>query len=151
MNDILVDTDVILDLFLDREPHHSIALHFFSYLDIYSHEIRACTSPVSVANVSYILTKARSREYALRKLRDLRRLLHVAPLDEPMIDSAIRNSHKDFEDDIQYYCAAGNGIGVIVTRNGRDFPSGNVPVLMPEEFITMDSAKRRVDNLSDGE
>lgn len=55
MSSVFLDTDAILDLLIEREPHHSVALRFFSYLQVHADSIQAFTSPLEIANVSYIL------------------------------------------------------------------------------------------------
>jgi len=45
---ILIDSDVILDLFVALEPHHTVALHFFSRMELARGAIVATTSPVTL-------------------------------------------------------------------------------------------------------
>jgi predicted nucleic acid-binding protein len=60
---VFLDTDVILDLFIRREPHHGLALRLFSRLR--RSKTKCVTSPVVVANLYYLLAKLRSKAYAL--------------------------------------------------------------------------------------
>ncbi len=138
MHRILIDSDVILDLFLDREPHHSNAVQFFSYLEHNGKTIKAFVSPIAIANVAYILTKARSQKYAVEKIRGLRDLVDVVPATQTTMDSALAQPHKDFEDTIQYYCARENNIRSIITRNVSDFPNEQALVVTPIDFVSMD-------------
>ena len=133
MHDVFLDTDVILDLFLHREPHHSVALHLFSSLKKWN--MQGLTSPVAIANIYYILSKARNRRYAIEKIRRLRRLVRIAVIDERIMDSAIRTPCKDFEDGIQYHCAVGNGADFLVTRNTADYPKNKLAVTSPVEYL----------------
>lgn len=137
MHRILVDSDVILDLFLDREPHHAIALHFFSYLERNSAAVAAFASPVAIANVAYILTKVRSQSYAVRKIAQLRRILGIASIDETVVDQAIDRPHLDFEDSVQYHCAHVARLNAIVTRNVGDYIVGDIPIVTPEELLAI--------------
>ncbi|MFW5836157.1 MAG: type II toxin-antitoxin system VapC family toxin [bacterium] len=122
---VFLDTDVILDLFIKREPHHSVALRFFSYLQVHADSIQAYTSPVVIANVGYILGKAQSEPYAVIKIKGLRDFVRVLPMAEPEVDRAIANTVK-----------------IIVTRNGDDFLTDGVQALEPEEFMKMDFAEK---------
>ena len=135
---ILVDSDAVLDLFLDREPHHAVALRFFSHLQRNQQTIEAYVSPVAVANVEYLLSKANTQTYAINKIRGLRNFLSVAAMDQKVVDQAISNPHRDFEDSLQYHCALARGLGWIVTRNGRDFLNEGIEVVTPEEFMAID-------------
>jgi predicted nucleic acid-binding protein len=138
MHQILVDSDVILDLFLAREPHHSVALRFFSHLDANPDSVSGFMSPVAVANVAYILTKAHSQAYAVKKIAGLRDVLRVAPMSESNVDAALQKPHRDFEDTLQYQCARENGLKTIITRNIQDYPTEGLSVLTPQEFLAMD-------------
>ena len=138
MTKILVDSDVILDLFLSREPHHRVAVEFFSYLDLNRKQIDAFTSALVIANVAYILQKIKTKKYALSKIRELRKILSVATITQNVIDQALNRPHKDFEDSIQYHSALEAGLPIIVTRDSSDFISGELQVLTPQEFLAMD-------------
>jgi predicted nucleic acid-binding protein len=135
MDSLFVDTDVILDLFVRREPHHKMALRFFSFLK--KHVIQGFTSPVSVANTYYILAKIRNKRYAIEKIRRLMQLIQIASVDQQTIDAAIRAPYKDFEDSIQYQCAISNGLRLLITRNVSDYPKEQMKVLLPGEYMTI--------------
>ena len=135
MDSVFVDTDVILDLFIRREPHHEIALRFFSFLK--KNATQGYTSPVSVANAYYILVKTRDRRYALDKTRRLVQLVRIATLDQQIIEAAIGTPYRDFEDSIQYHCALANGNSALITRNVSDCPKDQLKVLLPDEYITI--------------
>lgn len=129
---------MILDLFLDREPHHAVALRFFSYLQRNRETIDAHASPVALADVGYLLSKANSQDYAVAKLKGLREFLGVASMDQTVVDRAIGNPYRDLEDSLQYHCALASDIGWIVTRNGRDYLNEDLEVVTPEEFMAID-------------
>jgi len=135
MNSVFIDTDIILDLFIRREPHHSIALRFFSFLK--KNAIEGFTSPVSVANTYYILTKTRDRHYALDKTRRLMQLVRIATLNQQITEAAIGAPYKDFEDSIQYHCALASGMRILITRNVSDYPKSQLKVLLPDEYMTI--------------
>ena len=135
MRSVFLDTDVILDLFVRREPHHGVALRLFSYLS--RSEARCVTSPVVVANLYYLLAKLRNKPYALERIRRLRRLVAVAAMDETVVDAALSAPHKDFEDSLQYQCALRNDIPTLITRNTGDFPKHRITVLNPTDYMDM--------------
>lgn len=132
MADVFIDTDVILDLFLDREPHHREALRFFSHLK--KNRIEARTSPIVFANTYHILSKLKTMKYATEKIGRLRNLIGIVSVSETTIDTALRSGMKDFEDSIQYYCAREAGIRFLVTRNTRDYPRDGMHILLPIEY-----------------
>jgi predicted nucleic acid-binding protein len=133
MDRVFVDSDVILDLFIARKPFHETALRFFSRIN--GSKTAAFTSPLIIANVHYVLSRIRSPAYALAKVRAVRALLSIAPITEEIMDAAITGRQKDFEDGIQYQCAAANGMNVFITRNVKHFPAHPVSVLDPEAYL----------------
>lgn len=139
MPKVFIDTDVVLDLFIDREPHHSIALHFFSLLQ--TRRIQGFISPVGIANAYYILSKIRNRSYALEKMRSLRKLVDVASINETMIDASLEKPHIDFEDSIQYRCALSHEIKSLITRNVSNYPKDKLNVLLPDEYMKLSAMK----------
>ena len=135
MHSVFVDTDVILDIFVRREPHHRTALRFFSFLK--KRKIQGFTSPIVVANTYYLLAKIRNKRYAHEKVRQLRQLIRIAAIDEEIIDAALKTPYKDFEDSIQYNCAIGNDLKFLITRNVADYPKDKLNILLPDEYMQM--------------
>jgi predicted nucleic acid-binding protein len=138
MHRILVDSDVIPGLFMAREPHHSVALRFFSYLDLNNSTVLGHVSPLAIANAAYILTKTQSQSYAIKKIRVLRQILNIVSLASSAVDAAIATPGKDFEDTLQYQCAVANKLSTIVTRNVKDYPRDTLTIVTPQEFLAMD-------------
>ena len=134
MSRVFLDADVILDLFIQREPFHLQAVRLFSVLK--KSKTPSFTSPVVVANVHYLLARIRNRRYALEKVRQLRKLVSIAPVTEEIVDAALGAPQKDFEDSIQYECAVANRMSVIVTRNVKDFPKGAMRIAEPLEYLS---------------
>ncbi len=131
---VFIDTDVLLDLYIQRQPHHDIALRLFTRLK--RDKTHCYTSGVVIANIYYILAKLMSRQYAMDKIRKLRRLVSVAPLDEAMIDAAVSSSLRDFEDSIQLHCAIANRIKTLITRNTADYPKGRIRIADPGQYLS---------------
>ena len=52
---VFLDSDVILDLLTEREPHFVSVLDLFILIE--NKKIQGYTSPVVIANVFYIITK----------------------------------------------------------------------------------------------
>src|SRR5208282_1400382 len=65
MNSVFLDSDIVLDFYVQREPHHETALRLFTHLR--RSRTRCFTSAVVIANVYYMLAKIESIKYALDK------------------------------------------------------------------------------------
>ncbi len=133
MTRVFIDADVLLDVFLEREPHHSIALRLLT--DLRRSKTSSFTSPVVLANMNYILSKAKGREYSVGKLRSLRRMIGVVPIDEGMVDAVLAAPHRDFEDALQLHCAEANGIETLITRNAKHYAKGRLRITSPVEYL----------------
>lgn len=134
---ILLDTNVILDLLLEREETDA-ALDVMSLADEdLAVEIMTASS---VTDVFYMLTsnkveKKLDSKVAQGKISDLLELVDVAPVTKNEITEALSLAWDDFEDAVQYVVAKANGVDYIITRDGEGFKSSDIPVLTPREFL----------------
>lgn len=130
---VFVDSDVILDVLADREPHSGPAKRLFNKL--YRGEVDGFTSPLIFSNLFYLLRKQNGQAAAKGQLKKLRILLKVLPIDEKTVDSALGSALPDFEDALQYHCAAKAGIETIITRNVKDYKGVPGTLVTPDEFL----------------
>lgn len=134
MKNILIDTDVILDFFLDREPFSENAAKILSLCE--KREITGFVTPVIVSNVYYLLSQKGKQEKVIEKLKILLSLLEVLIIDKNSIIVALNSDFKDFEDALQNYAAEINGkIDIIITRNTKDYKKSELAIMNPEEFL----------------
>lgn len=134
MDSVFLDTDVILDLYIDRPPFHDVALNLFTLLK--RSKTKCFTSALVIANTYYILSKAENRQYALDKIRTLRKLVSIVSVDEATIDAAVTLPHKDFEDSIQLDRALQHNIKVFITRNAAHYPKDRIRVADPGQYLS---------------
>jgi len=130
---LFVDSDIILDLLAQREPHYIHAARLFTLID--QEKVIAYTSPLIFANLHYLLRKQTSNLSALKSLRKLKTLINILPIDERVIEQSLNSEFNDFEDAIQYFTAVNNGITLIITRNKTDYKRSKIDVLTAEEFL----------------
>ena len=133
MNEVFIDTDIILDLFLKRQPFYPAAARLFSLAE--HGTIKAYISPVIFSNLYYILRKGLGQELALIHLRKLRLLTNIVNVDETTIDMVLASRFKDLEDAIQYYAALDHGISVLITRNADDYVGKELSIVNAEEYL----------------
>ena len=133
MNRVLVDTDVIMDFLLDREPFASQSEKIINLC--FNKNIKGYTTPVIISNLYYILRKISTREKVTEKIRNLMSFFDVAPIDKKVILTALNSEFSDFEDALQNYAALSSGnIDFIITRNIKDYKKSSIGVLTPVEF-----------------
>ncbi|WP_305046549.1 PIN domain-containing protein [Geoalkalibacter sp.] len=130
---VFIDTDIILDLLSRREPFYPAAAALFSLAE--RGEVRACVSSLCFANLFYILRKELSAPRAIKVLKKLQQIVTVLPVDNLIVSQALDSGFRDFEDALQYHAVLAAAIPCLVTRNGRNYPNPEIPVLSAEEFL----------------
>ncbi len=130
---VLIDTNIVLDIALIREPFYDEADLVFSLIE--QQKIQGYISATTFSDLYYILRKTKGKEWAYKFLNRLTTLCQINPIDDRVISQALNNSYKDFEDDIQYYSALVNNLDAILTRNPKDFKSQNLLILTPAQLI----------------
>jgi len=132
---VFVDTDIIYDLLAKRDPFYLAAAQLFTLAD--EGKVQIYISALSLANLHYLISKQRTEEEAKEILRKFKVLVHVAPLNDKIIDLALNSEFSDFEDAIQYYSALQNEIEVLLTRNLKDYRKAQITVLTAQDFINL--------------
>lgn len=133
MNEIYIDSDIILDLLAKREPFYPFSAELFSLVE--EGKINAFVSPLIFSNLYYLLRKLKSKEIARKSLYKLKLLVKILPVDEKIIELALLSEFDDFEDAIQYYTAKGNNIHYLVTRNIKDYKKADITICTAEEYL----------------
>ncbi len=132
---VFADTDIIYDLLGKRDPFYMAAAQLFTLAD--EGKVQVFISALSLANLHYMISKKRSEEEAKEILRKFKVLVHVAPLNDKIIDLALNSEFFDFEDALQYYTALQNDIEVLLTRNLKDYRKAQITVLTAQDFINL--------------
>ena len=134
MENVFIDTDVIVDFLTDRKPFSLESAKIFSLID--QKKIKGCVSSLSFSNLYYVLRKFGTHKKVINSLQELSELVDILKVDSEIIKSALTSDFKDFEDAIQYYTAISNNkLDAIITRNIADFKLSTLPVFSPDEAI----------------
>ena len=134
MDKILVDTDVILDFFFDRQPFSEFAATILSWSE--TKRIEAFITPVICSNVYYLLRQTANHQKVIEKLAQLLSFVGVVQMDGNVIKLALKSDFTDFEDALQNFAAVQQGeINVILTRNLKDYRKSKIGVMTPENYI----------------
>jgi predicted nucleic acid-binding protein len=133
MKQILLDTNIALDLLARRIPFYNDAAALFTLAD--KKIISLSISALSLANIHYVITKLKPEQETRKILRNLVILLQVLSLDDKILDLALNSDFNDFEDAIQYFTAIENDQDLIVTRNMSGFRKSKIPVMTAREFM----------------
>lgn len=131
---VLLDTDVLLDVALDRSPFAEAAAALVDVL-----EQRRATGFVAwhgAANFYYLVASERGRNEARAFLLDLVGFVDVAPTTTESLRQAGRMGLADFEDAMQVAAGLACSADVIATRNVRDYRGAPIEALPPEAVVS---------------
>ena len=135
MKKVFVDSDVIIDLLIKREPFDENSKLLFQSGK--NGSLKLYTSSDCITNIFYVLRKisnsAKAKEAIIRVLN----YVSVLMVDEKIIRKALSSNMIDFEDAVQFLTALNNKIDYFVTRNVSDFKSKEIPVITPVEFLSL--------------
>ncbi|MCH8545969.1 MAG: PIN domain-containing protein [Cryomorphaceae bacterium] len=132
--DVLIDTDVILDLLLDRSDYSDDAAKLFTLCE--RGEINGYVTPIIFANMFYFLKKVAGSEQAVLKSLALLNFLEVIPVTKPNIKEALFSPMADKEDAMQSMAAYSHGrIHAIVTRNVKGYKKSPLQAVLPGDVL----------------
>ena len=130
---ILLDTDILIDIALDRHPHAGPAVDL---LDRIEHGAeRACIAWHTVSNFYYIVAPSRGGGSTRDFLVDLTRFVPVAATSTEALRYAAALPMADFEDALQVAAARACGARFIVTRNVRDYARSPIRAVDPQAAL----------------
>jgi len=133
MENVFIETDVIVDFLTDRKPFSLESAKIFSLID--QKKIKGCVSSLSFSNLYYVLRKFGTHKKVISSLQDLSELVEILKVDSDIVKSALTSDFKDFEDSIQYFAAQEQKkVDCIITRNIKDYKDSSLPVMTPETF-----------------
>ena len=127
MKKVFLDTNVVLDYYLDREGFSDDAEAILAYG--YNQGCSLYVSSLTCANMAYIGRKKFPGEAIYAVLASLFEFAEIASVDSNAVKSAVTLQAKDFEDALQYFSAKAIGVDCIVTRNVKYFPFSELQVL----------------------
>jgi len=139
---VFLDTNILLDLFLERPGFESSAIILQAGED---GKADLFCSFLAMANLAFILRKTLSAPLLIPTIMQIKSLIKVLPMDEEQLSEACLLDGPDFEDVLQAICAIKGACTHLVTRNvahfrftpmkGAQIAANAFPVVCtPEEF-----------------
>ena len=130
---LFVDSDVILDLVLQREDHFEFAQNLFD-----QYQLGKCalyTSSIVLANMHFIIRKLHDVKLANSSVLFVNKHFKIIDANNDDIENSIQSKFSDFEDGVQYFAALrSKKIDVVVTRNVKDYKHALLPVFTPKQW-----------------
>lgn len=133
---ILIDTNVLLDVIVKREPYFADSEKIISMCA--ENKINGYIASHSVMNIFYILRKSHTSKERRKILLDLCKIFNVVGIDRYKIINALENERfDDMEDCLQSECANSCQADYIITRNTKDFSESKILAIEPKKFIEL--------------
>ena len=130
---VLVDTNVILDALLEREPFVADARALLEAIRL--ERVTGYVTATTLTDIFYIVRRGtRSNKQARAASRTLA-LMEICEVNRSRLEAAIASNLQDFEDAVQLACAMADQLEAIVTRNAQDFASATMPILFSKRTI----------------
>lgn len=130
----LIDTNVILDVLLKREPFYesgAMVLKISAKTDV-----EEFVSASAITDIYYIAYRMLRDKEAVRDLiNKLLKVVSVASVSKAEIIKALELEWNDFEDSVQYSVAFLGEMDGLITRNRDDYKMSELPVWTPEQFL----------------
>jgi predicted nucleic acid-binding protein len=131
---VLVDTNIVLDGLLDREPFVRDAKALIEAIEV--EQIEGYVTATTLTNIFYIVRRqTRSIELARQAVSETLALMEVCPVNRDILEAAFASNLRDFEDAVQLACAMALRLDAIITRNAQDFAGATLPILSATELL----------------
>lgn len=129
----LIDTNVLLDVLIKREPYFADSARVWAL----SREkiIKGCLSAICINNLYWIIRKLNDQKIAGAFVDQVLEDFEIIALTKNILKQARTVAKRDFEDLIQYFSAVHEGCEVLVTRNKKDFPAIGIKIMSPRELL----------------
>jgi len=132
---VLVDTNVVLDVLLAREPWASEAQAVYAARD--EGRMDLCLLASTITDVYYIVRKQAGREKARESVATCLQVYTILVVTREVIERALARMGVDFEDDVQIAAADLEQVAYLMTRNVADFATSPISALTPPELATL--------------
>ena len=133
MKHYLVDTNVVIDMLLNREDADA-ACAVFDGAERGEYVLHICA--LSFTTMYYSLRKILTKEQRISVLMELSAALEVTQVNRKVIDMALNSGWSDFEDAVQNFAAvADSQVSAIITRNVKDFKASSLEVIDSLDFL----------------
>ena len=130
---VLVDTNILLDFLLQREPFFQNADLLFQAIG--SGRIVGYVTATTLTDIYYIARRhTGSIEQARQAISETLTAMVICPVNRAVLESAFAFGLIDFEDAVQIACAVTQGLDAIATRD-TDFSTPLISVLTVEEVL----------------
>jgi predicted nucleic acid-binding protein len=135
MKAVLLDTNVVLDVLLERVPHVVPSAALWTVIE--SGAAKGLLAAHALTTIHYLIRKERGTAHAARAINAMQRVFQVAPVDGAVIQAALRLPFADFEDAVTAAAADLANCDYIATRDPKGFRASPITPLAPELILPL--------------
>jgi predicted nucleic acid-binding protein len=126
---VLVDTNVVLDVLLDRAPFAEGSKQLWKAIE--TGAAQGFLAAHTLTTVHYLVRQVKGARAARDVVGLVLQVFDIAAVDKSVLDRAVHLEFADFEDAVSASAAEGAACDLIATRNGRDFKRSAVLAVDP--------------------
>ena len=130
---MIFDTNVVLEVLLDRDPFAGDAAHLFASAE--RGDLDAFLCATTITTIHYLASKALGSDQARVLVKKLLSLFEIAPVNRSVLESAEELGFTDFEDAVLHEAARHAGVQAIVTRDPKGFAQAVLPIYAPDLLL----------------
>lgn len=127
---IFIDTNILLNAFLDRDD--SVSSEIIAYLLEKKYEIYL--NAISIINIDYILKKEFERERRKEIVQFLIDHFYLVSTDKKVFQHALDSNFIDFEDSVQYFSSKSISADLILSDDKKGFEDSEIPIFKAKDF-----------------
>jgi predicted nucleic acid-binding protein len=135
MKRLLVDTNVVLDVLLDRQPYAESSTAIWAAAETGAAE--GFLAAHAITTIHYLVQREIGPVKAKQLIGFILRVFRVATVEGAVIEQALRLPIADFEGAVTAAAALGSECEYIVTRDPKGFRGSPVRVLAPEAALAI--------------
>ncbi|MCM1496785.1 MAG: PIN domain-containing protein [Bacteroides sp.] len=133
---IMCDTNIIIDVLLEREPFFNDSYQILQLCE--ERSLDGFVSASCITDIFYLVRKyTHSTETAYNAIGKVLEIIKVCSVTNDDILLAFQQKSKDFEDCLVAVCAKSIRCDYIITRNQKDFEDFRIPLLTPAELLQL--------------
>jgi predicted nucleic acid-binding protein len=129
---VLFDTNVVLDVVLDRQPFRETAAQLLARVE--RRELTGFLGATTLTTLYYLVAKVSGKATARATIRDLLGIFQVATVDREVLSRAVDSPLGDFEDAVLAEAGMSQTVDAVVTRDPDGFRNSGLSVLSPQQL-----------------
>jgi predicted nucleic acid-binding protein len=130
---VLVDTNIFLDILLQRSPFFQDSHRIFKMVE--NGLTEGYIAPITINNIAYIARKSHQPDQIRKYIVTITEIFTICQMNATVVTSAAALNFTDIEDSLQAAMAESHGCGFIITSNISDYQHSPVPAITASAFL----------------